>query len=356
MQCGSCTASCPLATLSNFNIRRLVRYAQLSLYERGEVLARYPWLCTLCSKCQVLCKKGLEIPKLVLAIRRVAVASKQAPPTIYEVSEAIEKLDSPYRSLTRSKASWAAKLEAKASAGSKLLYWVGCTLSFRAVEVARASAEALSKLGLDFKLLMNEPCCGEPLIELGLVEEARRAAARAVRAIEKAEVERVVTSCSGCYYAFTKLYPEVLGLRLPSVEVLHLSQLLERSIKRPLKLREALALTYHDPCTLGRQLGVYEAPRSVLNSIEGVSLVELPMNRADVNCCGGGGGLWMLNYEAATKTAYRKLVREVLPLKVRGLVTCCPMCYMNFSLAAKRSKLPISIYDISSVVSMSELA
>lgn len=354
MQCGSCTASCPISTLGNLNIRRLIRYVQLNLYEREDVLAKHPWLCTLCSRCQSLCKKGLEIPRMVMALRRVAVERRAAPPAVYEVSGAIEKSGSPYRSLTRSKGSWIGEAGTRASPDSKLLYWAGCTASFRAAEVARASVEALSKLGLGFKLLADEPCCGEPLIELGLIEEARQAASRAARAIEEAGVERVVTSCSGCYYAFTRLYPEVLGVRLAGVEVLHMSQLLDRYIKAPLKLREGLALTYHDPCTLGRALGVYEEPRRVLSSIEGVKLVELPMNRREASCCGGGGGLWMLNYEVASKVAYRKLVEEVAPLGVQGLVTCCPMCYMNFSLAARRGRLPIRVYDISSIVSMSE--
>ncbi|MEM4699698.1 MAG: (Fe-S)-binding protein, partial [Candidatus Nezhaarchaeales archaeon] len=270
----------------------------------------------MCSKCQALCKKGLEIPKLVLALRRVAVSNKAAPPAIYEVSESVERFGSPYRSLTRGRGSWIGGLAHRASPSSKLLYWAGCTVSFRAVEVARASVESLARLGLDFKLLADEPCCGEPLIELGLIEEARRAAAKAIRAVEEAGVERLVTSCPGCYYAFTRLYPEVLGLRLPGVEVLHMSQLLEGGLKGPLRLREPLALAYHDPCVLGRQLGVYEAPRSVLSSIEGVKLVELPMNRRESSCCGGGGGLWMTNYELASSIAYRKLVEEVAPLEV----------------------------------------
>ncbi|MEM1538270.1 MAG: (Fe-S)-binding protein [Candidatus Nezhaarchaeales archaeon] len=351
-QCGTCTASCPLKDVSDFNIRKLVRRVQLNLFNTREFLARYPWLCTQCYRCQVLCTEELEIPKLVLALRELALKSGMAPSQVYEALEAIRKFNSPYRSLTRTKTSWL-KQPFQLSTRVHLLYWVGCTPSIKARGIAEATLKALKGLNLEFKLLNDEPCCGEPLIRLGLIDEARLVALKTVKAVEEAGVEAIVTPCSGCYNAFIKLYPETLGVEFPSVKVMHVSQLLEQNLKGAgLRLNEPLTLTYHDPCSLGRHSGVYDAPRKALNSIDGVKLVEINPTRDYATCCGGGGGLWPLNYEMAMEIAYKKLVKEVLPLNVEGLATCCPLCYMNFKLTSTKRKLPLRIYDLTEVVSM----
>ena len=48
---------------------------------------------------------------------------------------------------------------------------------------------------------------------------------------------------------------------------------------------------YHDPCRLGRRLGVFDEPREVLASIPGLELLEFERSRKNSLCCGGGGGV-----------------------------------------------------------------
>ena len=351
-QCGVCTAACPSKDVSDFNIRRLVRHLQLDLFNDDAFLGKYPWLCTHCYRCQELCTEELEIPKLVLALRQLALKSGAAPEEVYRVLKSIKSSGSPYLSLTRTKTSWM-KPPLQPSVDASLLYWVGCTSSIMAPNIAEATAEVLKKLGLGFKLLNGELCCGEPLISLGLLDEARHIAVRVVEAIEGANVKRLITSCSGCYNAFTKLYPETLGIEFSNVEILHISQLLNQNVNAGFKLEKPIAVTYHDPCSLGRRSKVYDAPRNVLKSIEGVKLVEMNPTREYSGCCGGGGGLWSLNHEMAMEMAYRRLLRDVVPLRVEGLVTCCPICYMNFKLASAKKKVPVKVYDLAEIAAMS---
>ena len=45
-------------------------------------------------------------------------------------------------------------------------------------------------------------------------------------------------------------------------------------------------VTYHDPCRLGRQMGIYDEPRELINAVEGVEIVEMEHSGEDAMCCG----------------------------------------------------------------------
>jgi heterodisulfide reductase subunit D len=350
-QCGTCTASCPTKEVSDFNIRKLVRHLQLEIHEEKDFLSKYPWLCTLCFRCKELCTEGLEIPKLVWALRELALNNEAAPKEVDVLLDTIKTDNSPYVLKGKSKIS-RIKPPLTSSEDAKTLFWMGCTPSIRAPNIVSATAEVMNRLGHKFKVLNEEPCCAEPLICVGLLDEAKEIANKAVEAIKEAGVSQVIAPCSGCYNAFTKLYPEILGVELAGVEVLHTSQFLSKNLKG-LKLETPMTVTYHDPCTLGRHAGVYEEPRKVLDSIEGIEFVEMGRNKQFSSCCGGGGGLPSLKPNMALEIAEIKLSKEVLPLGVDSLVTSCPMCYLNFKFTSMKKKMPLKVYDLCEIAVMS---
>ena len=353
-QCGTCTASCPTKEASDFNIRKVVRHLQLEVHENKMFLSKYPWLCTQCYRCRELCTEGLEIPKLITALRELALKNALEPESVQNLSKSIQEFNSPYQSQTRTKETWISKNKGKChqSQDAELLFWVGCTPSIMAPNIAQATAEVLTKLDLRYKIMNSEPCCGEPLISLGLINQAKNIAEKVKKVVEKTHVKKLVTSCSGCYNTFTKLYPNVLDVDFSDIEILHISQVLSTNIHENFKLEKPMTLTYHDPCTLGRHSKIYNAPRKVLESIEGLNFIEMERNKEYAGCCGGGGGVLSLDYKMAMKMANTMLTKDILPLNVEGLVTCCPSCYLNFKRTVLKNKIPIKIYDLSEVATL----
>jgi heterodisulfide reductase subunit C len=66
--CGLCSSACPVSGVDGFDPRRLVR--QLSLGQvQAVVEARWPWICTLCAKCEAVCPMAVQIPAQVRACR-----------------------------------------------------------------------------------------------------------------------------------------------------------------------------------------------------------------------------------------------------------------------------------------------
>lgn len=68
MTCGICACTCPVSGVDGFDPRKVVRLAAMGL-ERELVESRWPWICTMCGKCENACPMEVRIPDLVRRIR-----------------------------------------------------------------------------------------------------------------------------------------------------------------------------------------------------------------------------------------------------------------------------------------------
>ena len=71
IQCGTCSASCPTASLMNPSIRRLIKLCLEGKKEEAlhnETL----WLCTSCLLCTVRCPRGIRPKAVVSALKDIA--------------------------------------------------------------------------------------------------------------------------------------------------------------------------------------------------------------------------------------------------------------------------------------------
>jgi Fe-S oxidoreductase len=75
-------------------------------------------------------------------------------------------------------------------------------------------------------------------------------------------------------------------------EVIHHTQLIQdlyaNGKLKAAPLEALTGVTFHDPCYLGRQNGVFDAPRKALEQA-GAPAAELPRHAAQSFCCGAGG-------------------------------------------------------------------
>jgi Fe-S oxidoreductase len=94
-------------------------------------------------------------------------------------------------------------------------------------------------------------------------------------------------------------------------------------------------VTYHDPCRLGRHLGVYEAPRRVLEEL-GYKVVEMRHNRRNATCCGTNG--WT-HCGPANKAIQVQRLREAKATGAELMVTACLKCQIHFKCALMDAEL-----------------
>jgi heterodisulfide reductase subunit D len=110
-----------------------------------------------------------------------------------------------------------------------------------------------------------------------------------------------------------------------------------------------MTVTYHDPCDLGRGARVFEEPRAVIRSIPGITFVELPRNRENCQCCGGGGNLEMIDAKLSAEIAKRK-IEEVMNSGAEAVVTSCQQCVRTMMTYVRRNKVPVQVMDITQLI------
>ena len=167
--------------------------------------------------------------------------------------------------------------------------------------------------------------------------------------IKELGIHTLVASCASCYHVWK--HDSLKQLEGYDLEVLHTTEYLLRLIKEGRihldEVEEVVA--YHDPCDLGRNSGVYDAPREIIRSIPGARLVELRHNRADALCCGGGGNLQSIDPELVQEIT-RIRVEEIRESGATVLVSACQQCEQVISVAVRKAGLPVRVLDVSQLI------
>jgi len=360
-ECKTCSGYCTVAssfegaeTWSSKGRVLLIRGLQNGELAASKKVIDILYTCTECGLCFAQCFENLEVNEAILTTRHQIAEKGQAPNVFKETAKNIAKTGDPGAVPAERRLSWMKSFPSQhLPRKAEVLYWVGCMVAERTPKTATAFLKILKRANANFTMFRErEGCCGYVLLSTGLWDEAKKVATEVASKTEKVRVEALVTPCAGCYYTFTKLYPEILEVSLPC-EILHSSQFMESLIKSgKLELKSLnFAISYHDPCSLGRHSRVFDAPRSVLKAIPGLKLVEMPLNRQLARCCGGGGGLWSFNHQVSMNSASDRL-KDLQTLKADVLTTACPLCQMNFHYTSVRKGIPIKLCDITEIVEL----
>lgn len=303
------------------------------------------YACTECGACESQCFKYLPLSEIYRAMKERVVELGWLPEVFQSFADAVKEQGNPYSKAGKDRLAWLPDRRRVGGRASVLLF-SGCTPSYLRRGIARSAFQVLEALGSPFTLLADEQCCGHPFLSLGLVSQARAAAERNLEAILGSGAETVVTPCPGCLKTFRVDMPLLLKKKLP-FEVLHLTEYVAREMERGgVHFRRNPGLvTYHDPCNLGRGLGVYDAPRRVATAAPGVRLVEMPRARQAAFCCGHGGFVRAVDLDVAKESAADRWA-EAVGTGAEAVLSACPACETAFLEARASTGSPVEVLDI----------
>lgn len=346
-------------------------------YEDG--LIRLIYTCLTCGACDVNCKsvRDMEVLDTILALRAKCVEDGQGPlPEHRELACRIDQYHNIYGKPQRQRFDWLAE-KSEPSTNTAIGYFAGCSGSYQHPEIAINCVKLLTACGIDFKVLEEEEyCCGLPLWRTGQISAFRHTVERNLAVFQRHGIKTLITGCAECFGTFRGGYPRFASM---DIEVLHITQVAQQALQdgrlKPVRKLE-LKATYHDPCFLGRlsekyipwqgeikafglhvppkpwrrgTCGVYEAPREILRSIPGISLVEMPRNAENSFCCGGGGGVPYAFPDFARWVAAERL-EEARSTAADALVSSCPFCADSFDQAIKTAGSNLRYYDLTGLL------
>jgi heterodisulfide reductase subunit D len=288
------------------------------------------YTCLGCYNCKVHCPTKVDTPSVVRSQRNeIYRRGLRRFKALDDVDSNIKNDKNPYGFGKKMRNQWAEGLDLPRK--GELLYFPGCGTVFDRPEVAQSLVRILKKAGLGVAYLGEEEwCCGIPELWNGNLATAEFLMTENAKRMEAAGAKIILTSCPDCYNVFHKHYPRLLGKQ--PFRVFHVTEFLLHLLKEGrITFQEEIKkrVTYHDPCRLGREAGIFEPPREILKKIPGIQLVEMRRNREHSWCCGGGGVVNLIYPKMSIKIAKRR-VREAVETGAEMIVTCCPLCYRQF--------------------------
>lgn len=313
------------------------------------------WACTACGACVEVCPVGNEPMRDILEIRRHLVLTENAFPEQFQAAyRGMERAANPWNIGADQRLAWASGLAIPTTAenpDAELLWWVGCApaTDAQAQKSARAFARVLQAAGVDFAVLgPEERCSGDPARRSGNEYLFSEMAMANVESLNAAAPKRIVTTCPHCLHVLRNEYPDFGG----NYSVIHHTQLIEELVESGrLKTRDdpGPEITFHDPCYLGRQNQITEAPRAALQAA-GMRAKEMPRNREMSFCCGAGGGqMWKEEEEGAERVSSDRL-REARATGTGTLAVGCPFCMIMLNDAARQEGGDIQVRDVVEIV------
>jgi glycolate oxidase iron-sulfur subunit len=398
VHCGLCAEACPtyVVTRCEMDSPRGRIYLMKSLAE-GRIdldddAARHLDLCLGCRGCETACPSGVHYGRLIEGARafvernhRRSIADRfkrRAISAIFPYPDRLRMLLAPLKLVDRLGLKPALRaimphmirdwldllpppeakprpldrettIPARADAPAVVVHH-GCVAQVLADSENVNSERLLAAAGYRVVQLAPTSCCGALDLHSGNAARALDFARANVRALKNSGADAIVSAASGCsvaiaeYGVILKDEPEFAeDARAVSAKVRDLSSLLLDAPSKP-KREFRCRITYHDACHLAHGLGVREAPRKLLASIPGVTIIE--MTESDL-CCGSAG-----SYNLTEPTMARDLVRRkadnIVATGAEYVVLANPGCEFQIAAELRRRGSKIKVIHLADFLAM----
>ena len=225
------------------------------------------------------------------------------------------------------------------------VYFIGCTSNYRQKNLRDATLRFLKKANINFTLI-DEHCCCSPIIRTGQINPVKDFINYNITQINNTGAKKVITSCAGCYRTLKKDWIK-FGADYP-FEVYHTVELVKQLVdegKLKFKSEYKKTLTYHDPCHIGRHMGLYEVPRDVYKQIPGINFVEMKRNKENAWCCGAGGGV-KIGYPDWALEISKERLEEAKETGATVLSSVCPFCRTNLQDSNDKFNMGFEVIDL----------
>jgi Fe-S oxidoreductase len=375
-ECGRCEEQCPADTTGKpLSPKRVIHDSKIDLFSQSNaILARkydsvmplvreespisgdVLWSCTTCRACEDICPVDIQHLDIILEARKYQVLMESSfPPEMQETFTNLENQSNPWGFGSDTRADWAKGLDVPLMTDNPeadILYYVGCAGSFddRGKKIAQAMARVLKKAGVNFAILGEEERCnGDVARRAGNEYLAQMMIAENVEILNQYKPKKIVAACPHCFNTIKNEYPQ-FGATYDVVH--HTEFLLDLLRQGKLNINGAVTeqVTFHDSCYLGRWNGIVDAPRQILQMVNGGrQLIEMERNRTEGFCCGAGGARMFME-ETIGKRINHERAEEVIATGAAAVAAACPFCITMLRDGINDNNGEVEVKDIAEII------
>jgi L-lactate dehydrogenase complex protein LldE len=231
--------------------------------------------------------------------------------------------------------------------------FVTCLVDLFRPTVGFAAVKLLEDAGCSVEVPASQTCCGQPAYNSGDRADTKEIARSVIEAFEG--FDYVVAPSGSCAGMIKEHYGELFAdepewaqraahLKHRTYELV--SFLVDILGMDGVAARYDGTVTYHDSCSGLRELGVKEQPRTLLRSVEGLTVTELP--GAEV-CCGFGGTFCIKYPDISNKMVGDKTV-DIGRTGADTLLAGDMGCLLNMAGKLKREGSPVKVRHVAEVL------
>ncbi len=358
--CGRCQEACPATQTGKPLSPKNIMLTCAGYLEQGrrddaslvdELGMDALFSCTTCAACVEQCPVTNSPAEAILHFRRQLVMGRSEMPEVMAASNRnLESRSHPFVGTSANRDDWRRGLDIPLFEPGKTEYllWIGCSVAFeeRAQQVARAMARILDTAGVSWGILEESRCTGDPAKMMGNELLFVELAQANIEEFRELQVANVITMCAHCFNSFDRYYPELGGNWRTIPHSVLIDQLI-RDGRLPVERDATQKITFHDPCYHARHNDIVQESRSVVMALG--ELVEMPRNRKDSFCCGGGGGNYWAR-EGGTARISDVRAGEALGTGADRIATSCPFCLLMLSSGTAKHGAERKVYDVAELV------
>ncbi len=239
------------------------------------------------------------------------------------------------------------------SEAPRVALFVTCLVDLMRPSVGFAALRLLERAGAKVAVPPGQTCCGQPAYNSGDLEDARAIAKNVIETFEA--FDHVVVPSGSCGGMIIKHYPEMFADDV--AWAVRAEALAARTQELTTYLADHLDLnvptstfdgsaTYHDSCAGLRELGVKSQPRTLLATVDGLTLNEMD----DVEACCGFGGLFSTKYPDISGAIVDKKTTNVEAAETNLLLGGDLGCLMNMAGKLRRRGSEVRVFHIAEVL------
>jgi len=375
-ECGRCQSQCPawhtdkplspkllIMAMRDHAFAKTVE-TEAMVGEGAPISLDVLWSCTSCGACVNECPVDIEHIDHIVNMRRFQVlVESNFPAELGGTFRNLEQTGNPWGANKNDREAWIAEcdfpirvVEGTLPDDVEYLFWVGCAGAYdeRAKKTTKAVAELLHMAGVNFAVLgKKETCTGDPARRAGNEFLYQILAAENIETFKEVfagrtkGTKKVVVTCPHCFTTIGRDYAQS-GFEL---EMLHHTQLLNQLLRDkkllPIKMSHT-AMTYHDPCYLGRHNEIYQPPRELLEAT-GAQITEMPRNKERSFCCGAGGGRMWMEEKLGSQINLNR-VDEAIATGAQELAVACPFCRVMTTDGMTARASEVEVLDVAQVL------